>query len=135
MVSFVGAGIASLVFGLSKSYAQAVIGRFVAGVLNGNMVLVRAHLADVTDDSNRARAFSFLPLLWGIGSSVAPLVGGLVRKGWPAVLLWWEFSSADVLVAVALSCSWCAALVPRQYVHNHGKGVVRAVAGRRWLRC
>lgn len=33
-------------------------------------------LAEITDDTNQARAFAFLPATWAIGATVGPLIGG-----------------------------------------------------------
>jgi hypothetical protein len=38
LVSFMGAAVATVVFGTAHSYAQAITARFLAGALNGNMV-------------------------------------------------------------------------------------------------
>ncbi len=39
------------------------------------------------DDTNRARAFSLMPLVWGLGSTIAPMAGGMVSGDYPFSLV------------------------------------------------
>ena len=57
-----------LVFGLAKTYEQAVIGRFVSGLLCGNLGVLKSFLTEITDDSNRGYGFSLMSLAWTIGN-------------------------------------------------------------------
>jgi len=52
-------------FGLSRNFGQAVAARACAGLLNGNSGLLKVYVAKVTDQSNRAKGFSFISLAWG----------------------------------------------------------------------
>jgi MFS family permease len=72
-----------LIFGLSKSYTQAVIGRCIAGLLNGNIGVVKSFLTEITDDSNRGAAFSYMSVAWALGTILGPLIGGLLCR--PAI--------------------------------------------------
>jgi MFS family permease len=58
-------------FGLSHSLVAIIISRALAGALNGNIGVLKTAIGELADDSNIARAFSFLPLVWFIGSTVA----------------------------------------------------------------
>ena len=72
-----------LIFGLSESYTQAVIGRCIAGLLNGNIGVVKSFLTEITDDSNRGAAFSYMSVAWALGTILGPLIGGLLCR--PAI--------------------------------------------------
>ena len=72
-----------LIFGLSKSYTQAVIGRCITGLLNGNIGVVKSFLTEITDDSNRGAAFSCMSVAWALGTILGPLIGGLLCR--PAI--------------------------------------------------
>ena len=72
-----------LIVGLSKSYTQAVIGRCIAGLLNGNIGVVKSFLTEITDDSNRGAAFSYVSVAWALGTILEPLIGGLLCR--PAI--------------------------------------------------
>ncbi len=83
VIGTLGAAIGMLIFGLSKSYTQAVIGRCIAGLLNGNIGVVKSFLTEITDDSNRGAAFSYMSVAWALGSILGPLIGGLLCR--PAI--------------------------------------------------
>ncbi|ORY05975.1 MFS general substrate transporter [Basidiobolus meristosporus CBS 931.73] len=80
LMGLLGSTIGIIMFGLSQSYAMAIISRSIAGILNGNIGVIKSLLAEITDKTNRAKAFSLLPLVWGIGSVVGPLLGGLLSE-------------------------------------------------------
>jgi len=44
--------------------------RFLSGALNGNVGVSKSVLAELADDSNVARAFSFLPLVFVVGQVI-----------------------------------------------------------------
>jgi len=44
--------------------------RFLAGALNGNIGVLKCVLAEISDETNMARAFATVPLSWAIGSTV-----------------------------------------------------------------
>lgn len=59
-----------LTFGYSKTFAGIVFGRSLAGFLDGNVGVVKTMLGELTDDSNRARAFSLFPVTWITGATL-----------------------------------------------------------------
>lgn len=59
-----------LAFGYSSNFAGIVLGRSLAGFLDGNVGVVKTMLGELTDDSNRARAFSLFPVTWIIGATI-----------------------------------------------------------------
>ncbi|GAA5880633.1 hypothetical protein JCM16303_004290 [Sporobolomyces ruberrimus] len=71
-----GVTISIVAFGMSKSFAALVISRCLGGALNGNVAVIKGTMGEITDESNQARAFSFLPLAWSLGSVIGPLLGG-----------------------------------------------------------
>lgn len=48
------------------------------GLLNGNQAVIPTCLGELTDRSNQSRAFTYLPVIYGIGSITGPIVGGLL---------------------------------------------------------
>ncbi|KAF8325220.1 major facilitator superfamily domain-containing protein [Cantharellus anzutake] len=66
-------------FGLSKTYAQVIISRSIAGFLNGNAGVVKTMMAEMSDDTNRAILFTFLPVAWISGFTIAPFIGGSLQ--------------------------------------------------------
>jgi MFS family permease len=77
-------------FGFSKKLWQAVLIQVLLGLANGNQGLVSTCLGEVTDRTNQSRAFTYLPVIYGIGAITGPAVGGLLvleenpfKKGTP----------------------------------------------------
>jgi hypothetical protein len=40
------------------------------GVLNGNIGVMKSMLAELTDESNMARGFSLIPVIWAVGGTI-----------------------------------------------------------------
>ena len=51
-----------------QSFIGLVIARCLAGSLNGNVVVIKSMLGEITDDTNQGAAFAFLPMAWSSGS-------------------------------------------------------------------
>lgn len=49
-----------------------------AGVLNGNVGVIKASLGELSDHTNEARAFVFLPPSWTLGAALGPMIGGFL---------------------------------------------------------
>lgn len=65
-------------FGFCRTLWQAIVVQAVMGVVNGNQGLVSACLGEITDRSNQSKAFTYLPVIYGIGGITGPLLGGLL---------------------------------------------------------
>lgn len=71
-------------FGFCTTLWQAITVQALMGILNGNAGLVSTCLGEITNRSNQSRAFTYLPVLYGIGGITGPLLGGsLVFKTSP----------------------------------------------------
>ncbi|KIO18439.1 hypothetical protein M407DRAFT_83906, partial [Tulasnella calospora MUT 4182] len=75
LLGLAGVGLFTSLFGLSKFFAAILVFRFLVGACNGNV----AAIAELTDETNQGRAFSFLPLSWSIGS-IAALVSCSIQS-------------------------------------------------------
>jgi MFS family permease len=94
-------------FGFSRSYWPALAYRVVAGLLQGNQAIRKALLADITDKTNQAKAFSWMPFAWGLSSIVAPLVGGFLSRpcvNYPGLWLTADPSALLCVFPYALPC-------------------------------
>ncbi|EED19261.1 MFS transporter, putative [Talaromyces stipitatus ATCC 10500] len=70
-----------VLFGFCTTLWQAILVQALMGILNGNAGLVSTCLGEITNRSNQSRAFTYLPVLYGIGGITGPLLGGsLVLK-------------------------------------------------------
>ncbi|KAJ8692988.1 hypothetical protein PTI98_010245 [Pleurotus ostreatus] len=86
LAGMVGLFVTILSAGLSKSYAAFALSRCIQGAFNGNVGVAKNVMVEITDSSNIADAFSFLPPVWTMGNTFGPLIGGeLADPGsrWP----------------------------------------------------
>ncbi|KXS93429.1 hypothetical protein AC579_690 [Pseudocercospora musae] len=65
-------------FGFSRTLWQAILVQALMGLVNGNQGVISTCLGEITDRSNQSRAFTYLPVIYGIGGITGPLVGGLL---------------------------------------------------------
>ena len=69
---------AFLAFGFCRTLWQAVLVQVYMGLVNGNAGVVSTCLGEITDRSNQSRAFTYLPVVYGIGAITGPIVGGML---------------------------------------------------------
>jgi MFS family permease len=62
-----GLAIAMIGFGLSKEFWSLVFFRGLQGVFNGNIGVSKTVLAELSDPSNMAYAFSGIAVVWNVG--------------------------------------------------------------------
>lgn len=65
-------------FGFCRTLWQAIVVQAIMGTVNGNQGVVSTCLGEITDRSNQSRAFTYLPVIYGIGAITGPIVGGLL---------------------------------------------------------
>ncbi|KAK3331509.1 major facilitator superfamily domain-containing protein [Apodospora peruviana] len=71
-------GVCFVFFGFCTEYAHLVGVHVAMGLLNGNAAVVPTCLGEVTDKTNQSRAFTWLPVIYSLGSITGPAVGGLL---------------------------------------------------------
>lgn len=69
---------AFLFFGFCRTLWQAILVQVFMGLVNGNAGVVSTCLGEITDRSNQSRAFTYLPVVYGIGGITGPIVGGVL---------------------------------------------------------
>lgn len=65
-------------FGFCRTLWQAVLAQALMGLVNGNQGVISTCLGEITDRSNQSRAFTYLPVIYGLGGITGPIVGGLL---------------------------------------------------------
>lgn len=65
-------------FGFCKTLWQAVLVQAFMGFVNGNQGIISTCLGEITDRSNQSKAFTYLPVIYGLGAITGPMVGGLL---------------------------------------------------------
>ncbi|KAJ6468340.1 major facilitator superfamily multidrug-resistance, DHA1 sub-family [Mycena sanguinolenta] len=84
-----GLTISMLGFGFSKIFWFLLFFRCIQGVSNATMGVTRTVITEISDSTNIADIFSFVPLVWSIAGTIAPLIGGLLSNPaakWPDTL-------------------------------------------------
>lgn len=67
-----------IAFGFCKTLWQAILVQALMGLVNGNQGVVSSCLGEITDRSNQSKAFTYLPVIYGLGAITGPMVGGLL---------------------------------------------------------
>ncbi|KAI9443931.1 MFS general substrate transporter, partial [Lactarius indigo] len=97
LCGLLGTIVASILFGLSRSFTALVFSRCLHGMLNGNIGVMKSMMAELTDETNMARGFSLIPVTWAVGGTIGPFVGGVLSRPqdhWPNVFshpFWGEY--------------------------------------------
>ncbi|KAH8993663.1 major facilitator superfamily domain-containing protein [Lactarius deliciosus] len=97
LCGLLGTIVASILFGLSRSFTALVFSRCLHGMLNGNIGVMKSMMAELTDETNMARGFSLIPVTWAVGGTIGPFIGGVLSRPqdhWPNVFshpFWGEY--------------------------------------------
>ncbi|KIK84750.1 hypothetical protein PAXRUDRAFT_152851 [Paxillus rubicundulus Ve08.2h10] len=67
-------------FGLSRTFWGLVLSRCITGALNGNVGVTKSMMGELTDVTNRAQGFAFLPIIWSSGAVIGPIIGGSLSR-------------------------------------------------------
>ncbi|HVZ24036.1 MAG TPA: MFS transporter, partial [Vicinamibacterales bacterium] len=118
--SLLGTVVSFTMMALARNLAVLFAARIVDGLSGGNITTARAYIGDVTDESNRARAFGMLGAAFGLGFIIGPAIGGLFAKISYTAPIW----AAAIITVVAMVLAW---LWLPETVHK-----VHAVAGSPW---
>jgi MFS family permease len=76
LIGLFGLSFSMFCFGLSKTFWSFVISRCLTGALNGNIGVMKSVTAEITDSTNMARAWAFVPVAWSTGATLGPFIGG-----------------------------------------------------------
>lgn len=76
LVGLGGATLSTLAFGFASSLQMMIFCRAISGLTNGSVGVLRTVMAEITDASNRSRAFTLFPLAFASGTSIGALIGG-----------------------------------------------------------
>ncbi|KAG1749276.1 hypothetical protein EDB19DRAFT_1601688, partial [Suillus lakei] len=63
-------------FGLLKTFGGLILSCALCGALDGNSGVIKSMMIDITDSTNVAQVFGFLPLAWMTANMLGPLIGG-----------------------------------------------------------
>ncbi|KAG7090025.1 hypothetical protein E1B28_011646 [Marasmius oreades] len=80
LLGLIGSAVSMLCFGLSRTFWTLVASRCLTGLLNGNIGVMKSTMGDLTDNTNRAEGFAMLPVVWSVGATLGPLLGGTFAR-------------------------------------------------------
>jgi len=78
LIGLTGVSISMYSFGLSRTFWSIILSRCLCGALNGNVVVMKSMVADITDPTNMPLAYGYIPFAWQTGIALGPLIGGLL---------------------------------------------------------
>ncbi|KAJ3781990.1 major facilitator superfamily domain-containing protein [Lentinula aff. detonsa] len=81
-----GLAVVTSLFGLSTKYWTLIVFRSLQGVFNGNLGVSKTVLAELSDATNMATAFSFTSVMWQVGVTIGCSLGGVLSNPadhWP----------------------------------------------------
>ncbi|WP_075289779.1 TCR/Tet family MFS transporter [Pararhizobium arenae] len=75
----------NLICALATTYWMLFVGRVLAGISGASFSTASAYIADVSDDSNRAKNFGLIGIAFGTGFALGPVLGGILGEFGPRV--------------------------------------------------
>ncbi|KAJ6577020.1 major facilitator superfamily multidrug-resistance, DHA1 sub-family [Mycena vulgaris] len=121
-----GLGLSMLGFGLSKTFWTLFVFRCAQGGFNGNIGVAKTVMMEISDSSNAADMLSFISVMWSVGATMSPFMGGVLANPaakWPETLgkvefLWTHpyFLPCAVAASIALA-SFAFAFIGLREVH------------------
>jgi MFS family permease len=76
----IGTVLSATLFGFSTNYGMALFCKFLWGALNGNVGVTKTAISELTNETNQARAFSYIGVATGLGRLIGPAMGGLLSS-------------------------------------------------------
>ena len=70
ITGLLGVFISIVSFGFSRTFVTLVISRCLAGVMNGNVGVIKSTIGELTDETNVQDAFQYMPLCWPVGEAI-----------------------------------------------------------------
>lgn len=80
LLSLFGAGVDYIFMAFAPNLGLLFLGRLIAGISGASYTVATAYLADISDDSNRAKNFGLMGASFGLGFILGPAIGGLVAS-------------------------------------------------------
>lgn len=77
-ITFFGAALAYLLLAFSTSLWMVFLARAMSGAMTGNVGIVMAAMADMSDDANRGKALAKIGAAFGLGFAFGPGIGGFL---------------------------------------------------------
>src|SRR5258705_7977358 len=109
--SLVGTVVSFVMLALAHSITMLFAARIVDGLSGGNISTARAYVADVTEPSDRARAYGLIGAAFGLGFILGPALSGILAGISYTAPIW--AAAAITLVATVMAWLWLPETVHR----------------------
>ncbi|KAJ4493069.1 major facilitator superfamily multidrug-resistance, DHA1 sub-family [Lentinula edodes] len=80
LVGLFGLSMSMYCFGLATTFWGLVLSRSLNGALNGNIGVIKSIMAEMTDATNIAQAYAYMPIAWSTGGVLGPMIGGALAR-------------------------------------------------------
>ncbi|KXI30436.1 MFS transporter [Paraglaciecola hydrolytica] len=78
MLSMFGACLGYILLAFADTLWMIALSRLLSGCMAGNIAAAQAYIADITDDSNRAKGMGMIGAAFGLGFVIGPAVGSIM---------------------------------------------------------
>ncbi|KAG5642027.1 hypothetical protein DXG03_003774 [Asterophora parasitica] len=80
LLGLFGLSLSMFCFGLSRTFWGLVFSRSLNGALNGNIGVIKSMMVELTDSTNIAQAYAYMPIAWSTGGALGPIIGGSLSR-------------------------------------------------------
>ncbi len=126
LLSLVGSLIGYLIFAIGI-YQQSIyllfLSRLIDGFSGGNITIVQAAIADISDDTSKAKNFGLIGLAFGVGFVIGPFLGGKLSD--PTLVSWFNYDTPFLFAAFL--CLVNIGLVVRNFSETLQKPIHRSI--------
>lgn len=88
LLSCLGLSLDHVFMALAPTIELLLVGRIISGITSATISTARAYVADVSAPEQRARAFGFVGMSFGIGFVLGPAIGGFLGEVDPRLPFW-----------------------------------------------
>jgi len=88
LLSCLGLSMDHVFMALAPTIELLLVGRIISGITSATISTARAYVADVSAPEQRARAFGFVGMSFGIGFVLGPAIGGFLGDVDPRLPFW-----------------------------------------------
>lgn len=104
LCSLFGSALDYLLMACAPWLSLLYLGRAIAGVSGASGSVAGAYIADISDESRRARRYGWLGAAFGLGLVAGPVIGGLLGAVWLRA----PFLAAAALATLNFALAWLA---------------------------
>jgi DHA1 family tetracycline resistance protein-like MFS transporter len=109
--SLAGTVVSFVMLALAQSVAMLFLARIIDGLSGGNISTARAYVADISEPSDRARAYGILGAAFGLGFMCGPALSSVLARVSITAPIW--AAAAITLVATVMAWLWLPDTIQR----------------------